>query len=76
MYEAYIPLTIQAIMVRSNYEANTLKVAYLLWPNFLTVRADFVGFVFLRLAASAMRTIDKVGLSSIIRKLRAEGQKI
>lgn len=33
-------------------------------------------FVTLRLAASAMRTIDKVGLATVIRQMRAEGQKI
>lgn len=33
-------------------------------------------FVTLRLATSAMRTIDKIGLSAVIRKLRAEGQKV
>ena len=33
-------------------------------------------FVTLRLATSAMRTIDKNGLSAIIRKLRAEGHTV
>ena len=33
-------------------------------------------FIKLRLATSAMRTIDKLGLSTIIRQLRADGQKI
>ena len=33
-------------------------------------------FVTLRLATSAMRTIDKVGLATVIRQMRAEGQKI
>ena len=33
-------------------------------------------FVTLRLSINAMRTIDKVGLASIIRDLRARGQKI
>ena len=33
-------------------------------------------FVTLRLATSAMRTIDKVGLPTIIRQLRASGERI
>ncbi|MBS0628348.1 MAG: 50S ribosomal protein L28 [Verrucomicrobia bacterium] len=33
-------------------------------------------FVTLRLATSAMRTIDKVGLSTVIRQVRASGQKV
>lgn len=33
-------------------------------------------FVTLRLSAHAMRMIDKQGISAIVRKLRAEGQKI
>jgi len=33
-------------------------------------------FVTLRLATSAMRTIDKLGLATVIRQMRAEGQKI
>lgn len=33
-------------------------------------------FVTLRLATSAMRTIDKLGLAAVIRQMRAEGQKI
>ena len=48
-------------------------------PNLVKKRFWFAEenrFITLRLAASAMRTIDKVGLSSVVRKLRAEGQKI
>jgi len=33
-------------------------------------------FITLRLATSAMRTIDKLGLSAIVRQMRASGQKI
>jgi large subunit ribosomal protein L28 len=33
-------------------------------------------FISLRLSTSAMRTIDKRGLGSVIRDLRAQGQKI
>jgi large subunit ribosomal protein L28 len=33
-------------------------------------------FITIRLAAGAMRTVDKRGLASIVRQMRAEGQKI
>lgn len=33
-------------------------------------------FITLKLSANAMRTIDKKGLSTVVRELRAEGQKI
>ncbi len=33
-------------------------------------------FITLRLATSAMRTIDKIGLSTVIRQVRASGQKV
>lgn len=33
-------------------------------------------FITLRLSMEAMRTIDKKGISAIVRDLRAEGQKI
>lgn len=33
-------------------------------------------FVTLRISIAAMRTIDKVGLPTIIRQMRSEGQKI
>jgi large subunit ribosomal protein L28 len=48
-------------------------------PNLVKKRFWFAEenrFVTLRLAASAMRTIDKVGLATVIRQMRAEGQKI
>ena len=48
-------------------------------PNLVKKRFWFAEenrFVTLRLATSAMRTIDKVGLATIIRQMRAEGQKI
>ncbi len=45
-------------------------------PNLVKKRFWFVEenrFITLRLATSAMRTIDKVGLATVIRKLRASG---
>ncbi len=48
-------------------------------PNIITKRFWFDDegrFVTLKLAASEMRTIDKVGLPSIIRKLRAQGMTV
>lgn len=48
-------------------------------PNLVKKRFWFAEenrFVTLRLATSAMRTIDKVGLATVIRQMRAEGQKI
>lgn len=33
-------------------------------------------FITLRLSTNAMRTIDKVGLGTVVRNLRAQGQKI
>ena len=33
-------------------------------------------FITLRLSAKAMRTIDKNGLSAVVRKIRAQGQKV
>jgi large subunit ribosomal protein L28 len=48
-------------------------------PNLIKKRfwfEDESRFITLRLAASAMRTIDKQGLSSVIRTMRAQGQKI
>ncbi|MCX6986811.1 MAG: 50S ribosomal protein L28 [Chlamydiae bacterium] len=48
-------------------------------PNLVKKRFWFAEenrFISLRLATSAMRTIDKLGISAVIRKLRAEGQKI
>ena len=38
--------------------------------------ADENRFVTLRLSTNAMRTIDKVGLSTVIRDLRAQGQHV
>lgn len=38
--------------------------------------ADEKRFITLRLSASGMRTIDKVGLANIVRKLRASGQTV
>ena len=48
-------------------------------PNLFKKRfwfADEKRFITLRLTAAGMRTIDKVGLSSIVRDLRAAGQKV
>ena len=48
-------------------------------PNLTTKRFWFGEenrFVTLRLTTGAMRTIDKQGLGPVIRRLRAEGQKI
>ncbi len=48
-------------------------------PNLVTKRFWFVEenrFVTLKLATSAIRTIDKKGLKTIIDQLRAEGQRI
>ncbi|HSW86949.1 MAG TPA: 50S ribosomal protein L28 [Rhabdochlamydiaceae bacterium] len=48
-------------------------------PNLMKKRfwyADENRFVTLRLTANAMRTIDKVGLSTIIREMRAAGEKV
>lgn len=33
-------------------------------------------FITLKLSTSALRTIDKLGVGPVVRKLRAEGQKI
>lgn len=33
-------------------------------------------FITLKLSTSALRTIDKVGVGSVVRKLRAQGHKI
>lgn len=48
-------------------------------PNLMTKRFWFEEenrFITLRLSASAMRTIDKNGLSAIINEMRARGDKI
>ncbi len=48
-------------------------------PNLVTKRFWFTDenrFVTLRLSTAAMRTIDKRGLSTVIREMRAQGQKI
>jgi large subunit ribosomal protein L28 len=38
--------------------------------------AEEARFVTLKLCTKAMRTIDKLGLAAVIKKLRAEGQKV
>lgn len=48
-------------------------------PNLVTKRlwfGDEKRFVTLRLSTNALRTIDKVGMSTIVRKLRAEGHVV
>lgn len=48
-------------------------------PNLLTKRlwfADENRFISIKLSAAALRTIDKKGLSTVIREMRAEGKKI
>ncbi|HKZ00098.1 MAG TPA: 50S ribosomal protein L28 [Rhabdochlamydiaceae bacterium] len=48
-------------------------------PNLVKKRfwfSDENRFVTLRLSTSAMRTIDKVGLATIIRQLRAKGETV
>ena len=55
----------------------TVKRRFL--PNLVKKRfwfADENRFITLRLSTSAMRTIDKLGLSAIIKKMRARGEKI
>ncbi len=48
-------------------------------PNLVKKRFWFAEenrFVPIRLSTTAMRTIDKMGLSTVIRKMRAAGEKI
>lgn len=48
-------------------------------PNIRTKRfwfAEESRFISLKIATSTMRTIDKVGLGNVVRKLRAEGQTV
>lgn len=48
-------------------------------PNLIKKRFWFAEenrFITLRLSAKAMRTIDKKGLSAVVREMRAQGQKI
>ena len=48
-------------------------------PNLVKKRFWFAEenrFITLKLATSAMRTIDRRGLAAVIRELRAKGQKI
>lgn len=48
-------------------------------PNLIKKRvwlAEENRFVTLRLSMNALRTIDKVGVSQVVRKLRTEGQKV
>lgn len=48
-------------------------------PNLMKKRfwfAEESRFITLRLSAHAMRIIDKIGLSSVVHKMRSEGQKV
>lgn len=48
-------------------------------PNLFTKRlwlAEENRFVRLRLSTHALRTIDKLGLASVVRTMRASGQKV
>lgn len=48
-------------------------------PNLVTKRlwfADENRFVTIKLSTAALRTIDKVGITPIIRQMRAEGQTV
>lgn len=48
-------------------------------PNLVTKRlwfSDENRFVTLRLSTNALRTIDKVGLAPIVRRMRAQGQTV
>ncbi len=48
-------------------------------PNLVKKRFYFPEedrFVTLRLSTQGMRTIDKVGLATVVRKMRASGQKV
>jgi large subunit ribosomal protein L28 len=55
----------------------TVKRRFL--PNLVKKRFWFAEenrFITLKLSTSAMRTIDRNGLASVVRKMRAQGQKI
>ncbi len=55
----------------------TVKRRFL--PNLVKKRFYFPEenrFITLRLSTSAMRTIDKIGLAAVVKKMRAEGQKV
>ena len=48
-------------------------------PNLMKKRFWFEEesrFITLKLSASAIRTIDKVGLSTVVREMRARGEKV
>jgi large subunit ribosomal protein L28 len=48
-------------------------------PNLMKKRFWFPDenrFITLRLCAAAMRTIDKLGISAVVREMRASGQKV
>ncbi len=57
----------------------TGKTKRLFQPNLIKKRlwfADENRFITLRLSTSALRTIDKMGLSKVVKKMRDEGQKV
>jgi large subunit ribosomal protein L28 len=48
-------------------------------PNLMKKRlwlAEENRFIKLRLSAAALRTIDKIGLSAVVKKMRKEGKKV
>ena len=48
-------------------------------PNLMKKRfwlPEEARFITLRLSAAAMRTIDKNGISTVVREMRAQGQKV
>lgn len=48
-------------------------------PNLMKKRlwlAEEKRFITLRLSAAALRTIDKLGLKAVVRRLRQEGKKV
>ncbi len=57
----------------------TGKVKRRFQPNIMTKRLWFAEenrFISLKLSANALRIIDKKGLSTVVREMRAKGQKI
>ena len=55
----------------------TVKRRFL--PNLVKKRFWFAEenrFITLRLSTSAMRTIDKLGLAAVVKKMRAQGERI
>lgn len=53
---------------RRRFEPNLVKKRF--WFN------EENRFITLRISTQAMRTIDKLGISAVVRQMRAKGQKI